>query len=313
MPGSRETRTRKKVSCRMGPRFAPRQPSRDDQTTHRHAVAIEGGDFKAMSGNCCGELNHFEAAIRYYERVTTAERADAPIRALEQLANLRVRWASTLAGNRTRACGEALGELDSAEQLLRGLLAMGKTAERYNLLGSVQKRRALLTTGEERWRAMEEMHRAYAAAFDIAGKTSPARGAYALANRLTAEVVQSWRPAGPDDDQTGAAAALDEGLSLLEAVATELSQSSTDFFDLSARADHTLLSALRSRTFDPLTRQDVEVAYVRAGLRGVAPRHRASMRDQMAFFEAMARSELGGPEGEQLASELAQLGQSLGA
>ena len=54
-----------------------------------------------------GELNHFEAAIRYYERVTTAERADAPVRALEQLANLRVRWASTLVGKDTSALGEA--------------------------------------------------------------------------------------------------------------------------------------------------------------------------------------------------------------
>jgi hypothetical protein len=94
-------------------------------------------------------------------------------------------------------------------------------------------------------------------------------------------------------------------------VATELSQSSTDFFDLSARADYTLLSALKSRTFDQLRRQDIE-GYVLAGLRGVSPRHRASMRDQMAFFEAMVRSELVGPASEKLASELALLGQSLG-
>jgi CHAT domain/Tetratricopeptide Repeats-Sensor/Lecithin:cholesterol acyltransferase len=258
-----------------------------------------------------GELDHFEAAIRYYERVTTAERAGAPVRALEQLANLRVRWARTLAGKDARALSEALGELESAERLLRGLLAVGKTAERYNLLGSLQKRRAMLTEGEQRRRALEEMRRAYAAAFDIAGKTSPARGAYPLANRLAAEVVQSWQPTGSNKGRSRAAAALDEGLTLLDAVATELSQSSTDFFDLSARADHTLLSALKSRTFDPLNCQDVVVAYVRAGLRGISPRHRASMRDQVAFFEAMAQSELIGPESEKLASELGLLGQAL--
>jgi hypothetical protein len=258
-----------------------------------------------------GELNHFEAAIRYYERVTTAEHADAPVRALEQLANLRVRWARTLAGQDTHTLGQALGELDSAERLLRGLLDIGKTAERYNLLGSLQKRRAMLTAGEERRRAVEEMRCAYAAAFDIAGKTSPTRGLYPLANRLAAEVVQSWQLTGVDD-QARAVAVFDEGLSLLDAVATELSQSSTDFFDLSARADHTLLRALKSRVLDARTRQDVEAAYVRAGLRGVSPRHRASMRDQIAFFEAMARSELVGSESAQLASELTQLGQSLG-
>jgi hypothetical protein len=104
---------------------------------------------------------------------------------------------------------------------------------------------------------------------------------------------------------------LDKGLTLLDAVATELSQSSTDFFDLSARADYTLLSALKSRTFEPRHRRDVEDEYLRAGLRGVSPRHRASMRDQVAFFEAMVQSELVGPEGEKLASELALLGQSL--
>jgi hypothetical protein len=260
-----------------------------------------------------GELNHFEAAIRYYERITTAERADIPVRALEQLANLRVRLASTLAGKGARALAEALSELDSAERLLGGLLVIGETAERYNLLGSLQKRRAMLTTGAQRRHALEAMRRAYAAAFDIAGKTSAARGAYSLANRLAVEVLQSWRPTGSDEEQTRAAAALDEGLTLLDAVATELSQASTDFFDLSARAEHTLLSALKSRTFDQLRPQDIKDAYMLAGLRGVSPRQRASMRDQVAFFEAMARSELVGSESEQLASELALLGQSLEA
>jgi hypothetical protein len=171
----------------------------------------------------------------------------------------------------------------------------------------------MLTAGAQRRRALEEMRHAYAAAFEIAGKTSPAQGAYSLANRLAAEVVQSWQPTGSNKGRTRAGAALDEGLTLLDAVATELSQSSTDFFDLLARADHTLLRALKARTFNPLTRQDVAVAYVRAGLRGVSPRHRASMRDQMAFFEAMARSELAMPASEQLAAELAQLGQALEA
>jgi hypothetical protein len=143
-----------------------------------------------------GELNHFEAAIRYYEWVTTAEQADAPVRALEQLANLRVRWARTLAGKDAGARDKALSELKSAELLLRGLLAVGETAERYNLLGSLQKRRAMLTAGRERRVALEEMRRAYAEAFEIAGKTAPARRAYPLANRLAAEVVQSWQPAG---------------------------------------------------------------------------------------------------------------------
>jgi hypothetical protein len=171
----------------------------------------------------------------------------------------------------------------------------------------------MLTAGAQRRRALEAMRHAYAAAFDIAGKTNPAQGAYALANRLAAEVVQSWQPTRSNKGRTRAATVLDEGLALLDAVATELSQSSTNFFDLSARADNTLLRALKSRQFDPLTRQGVEAAYVRAGLRGVSPRHRASMRDQMTFFEAMARSELAAPVGEQLAAELALLGQALGA
>jgi hypothetical protein len=106
---------------------------------------------------------------------------------------------------------------------------------------------------------------------------------------------------------------LDAGLTLLDVVATELSQSSTEFFDLAARADHKLLSALKSRMFDASTRQNIEAAYVQARLRGVSPRHRASMRDQIAFFEAMAQSELAGAKSKQLVSELALLRQSLGS
>jgi hypothetical protein len=258
-----------------------------------------------------GELRHFEPAIRYYEKVTAAEHADAPVSALEQLVNLRVRWARSLAAQKGQQTGQALDQLRAAEQMLESLLALGKTAERYGLLGSLQKRRAMLVaTPSERERALEAMRQAYAAAYDIAAANHE-EAAHPLANRLAAEVVQSWKRAAAAGDGAPPAAALEAGLALFGELAAELGQSSTDFFHLSARADHKLLTALRARRLDPAAMQDITAEYVQAGLRGVSPRHRASMRDQLAFFEAMARAELAAAEGQSLAAALARLGPAL--
>ncbi|MGH7302052.1 MAG: CHAT domain-containing protein, partial [Candidatus Rokuibacteriota bacterium] len=48
---------------------------------------------RAALGAAYGELDQFESAVQHYEMLRTARNADAPISALEQLANLRVRWA----------------------------------------------------------------------------------------------------------------------------------------------------------------------------------------------------------------------------
>jgi len=68
--------------------------------------------------------------------MTTTPKADMPIRDLERLANLRVRWAAKLGVENDRMRHAALDHLDRAEELLRGLIASGETEERYNMLAA---------------------------------------------------------------------------------------------------------------------------------------------------------------------------------
>jgi hypothetical protein len=248
-----------------------------------------------------GDLGDFAQADQYFSRMAAAGRADAPMSALEQLSNLRVRHATALAGEDRQKRREALRLLRETETVLGNLVAMGRSSERYSLLGSLYKRRAMLVEGPARRAALEAMRRAYARAFDIAGRDEPSARAYALGNRLAADVVLSWRAPGRrgrDDVRTGLRAHAE--------IAEALRRTSTAYFDLAATADGRLLSELAKGALPPPTRRRVQEAFVQAGLRGVAPRHRASFRDQLSFYTAMV-TELPARRGRALKAALDEL------
>ena len=94
-----------------------------------------------------GELGEFGTAIELYTRAVRHERADAPIRALEQLGNLQVREAQRLAEatatpnpsrDVTRLLNDSLRWLTHAAQL-------SETGERMAMLASYYKKRAAMT------------------------------------------------------------------------------------------------------------------------------------------------------------------------
>jgi uncharacterized protein YejL (UPF0352 family) len=184
----------------------------------------------------------------------------------------------------------AVKHLARAKALLQGLLARGKTPERLSMMGSVSMRQAMLSTDARR-AALEAMRDSYAEALKFAREGGPKARAYPLANCLAAQVVLGWQephtPAAPSE----VVKASEAGLIDLKAVATELAMSSTDFWDLSAMADFKLLTALIACVLDPGQCEDVATEYIRAGLRGVLPRHRASMLDQIRFYRLMADTE----------------------
>ena len=256
----------------------------------------------AAVGQAFGDLDDFAQADQYFSRMTASDRADAPMSALEQVSNLRVRHAATLAGKDPRKVREALRLLRQTETVLRNLVAIGATSERYSLLGSLYKRRAMLVRAPARRAALEEMRRAYARAFDIVRRDDPSGRAYALGNRLAAEVVLGWRGAGRrgrDDVRTGLRAYGD--------IAEELRRRSTAYFDLAATADWRLLSELARGALPAAASRRVREAFVHAGLRGVVPRHRASFRDQLGFYTAMSATELPRARGRDLKAALDEL------
>ena len=80
-----------------------------------------------------GDLGDFGQADDYFSRMAACEHADAPMSALEQLWNLRVRHASEMAQKDPRKVSEALRLLRQAETALKNLEAVGESSERSSL------------------------------------------------------------------------------------------------------------------------------------------------------------------------------------
>ncbi len=249
-----------------------------------------------------GDLDDFAQADQYFSRMAASDRADAPMSALEQLSNIRVRHAAALAGEDPRKVREALRLLRETERVLGNLVAIGASSERYSLLGSLYKRRAILVRGRARRAALEEMQRAYARAFDLAGRDDSSVRAYALGNRLASDVILGWSGRGRRGGDE-----LRKGLRTYAEIAEELRRKSTAFFELAATADYLLLSELAKGALSTAARRRVQEAFVQAGLRGVVPRHRASFRDQLGFYAAMSVTELRGARGRALKASLDEL------
>ena len=262
----------------------------------------------AKAADAFSQAGEFERAIGYYEKVVNAERATAPIAALEQLANCRVRLAGQLLRRDPPDSERARALLRQAEDSLRQLLAIGATSERYALLGGTLKRRAQLPgiKAESRRKSLSGMLKAYKSAFEL----SRDRGeptAYALANQVAAAVVLGW-DGNPDGQDAGE---VDELLAELRRQAEALSATRTDAFLLSAAADSALLDVLAARTADEEDWRRVHDAFAQVLSRGAAPRARESMSSQLQFLRSMVEAELSKDDGEALAERLELLERSI--
>jgi pimeloyl-ACP methyl ester carboxylesterase/tetratricopeptide (TPR) repeat protein len=248
----------------------------------------DSADLCARAAHAFAELSRFERAIYYYERVLRAEPANAPIRALEQLVNCKVRWAATLVGPDGSDVEKATALLDDAERILHHLMDLSATSERWSLLGGLMKRRAMVTRDPKaRRKALERMSEAYKRAYDISRQRGTA-DAYPLGNQIAADVVLSWRTNGT---RRRAAAGVSASLKELETLASELGGSRTDVFSLSAAADRLLLHALLKRELDEKTCAGVLERLLSALSRGATARQRDSMRTQFHFFRRLMETD----------------------
>ena len=241
-------------------------------------------DVCALAAQAFLELGQFEKAIGYYQRMLKAEKANAPMLAVEQLASCRSRWAGVLLHQTPPDTAAAQQLLQQAEDALDSLIALGPTSERYSLLGSVFKRRALMSIkAAARRQALRGMSRAYKQAYDVS-RENQAGDAYPLSNQIAADVVLSWHARPPND----VAAALED----LRRLAGSLAGTRTDTFSLTAQADCLLLDALSRRKLDEPTRVAIAQAFARALSRGASSKARASIGSQFQFFARLAATEL---------------------
>lgn len=137
-----------------------------DEMAHRSTQRWKGAVVAYELASAYGELGEFDRAIAQYERALASTRAQAPVKALEQVGNLKVRRAQQLArANQGAVTSAATALADQALQHLQAALAIGATTERLALLASYHKKRATfdvedrpahLTSAVERyWQAYE--------------------------------------------------------------------------------------------------------------------------------------------------------------
>ncbi|MBF1165390.1 MAG: CHAT domain-containing protein [Dechloromonas agitata] len=252
-------------------------------------------EVQAALGLAWGEARRWPEAIACLEAALTADKGDCSMKALEQYANFRVRYAAELwqkasrqsARNREMTRQEQIERIESAILDLDTLCRRAPTTERLNLLGSAYKRLALIEDeGPRRTEALVNMAEHYRLAYERK------RDAYAFTNWLAGSLLTRQRgetlatvdPASQQRD--------------LEALLRELAQrneADPNFWDSASLADLQLIRLLSQPAGPPRKRGDTSLppamtvlaTYRNAIARGASPREVSSVAEHIAFLIAL--------------------------
>ncbi|MEZ5446355.1 MAG: CHAT domain-containing protein [Gammaproteobacteria bacterium] len=278
-------------------------------------------DVCASLGVLYGEAGDYEQALEYLDRLTTADRAEFPVRALEHRANIRVklafqRWLEARgerggsAAERERLIVACRQEIAGAIAEIESLMRFGATAERRALLGSAQKRMAALQSDvKARVQALREMARAYREAFVAvtpagaaqeppppgapgAAESAPAPSserdlhAYSLTNWVTANLMLKWYRAPTDEGWQRALHAYCP-IAVEQAAARERTDPS--YWNSVVAPDCRLVAALASGLIEDAEAAEIGAGYRAALERGSSRREFGSVLDHVEFLIEMAR------------------------
>lgn len=144
-------------------------------------------EVRSALGRACGEIDLFEKAVAHYEKVLDIEKAMFPVRAIEQLCNIKARLAVSVAAEDSRRAAKLIEA--AAKQLDLLIQTLKPTSERYCLQGSVAKRKAvIMTASDEKIEALKAMANYYQEAIKLE-KAHNTITPYPLQNWLTAKVL----------------------------------------------------------------------------------------------------------------------------
>jgi CHAT domain-containing protein len=246
----------------------------------------EDAELQAAFGNAYGDLGMIDKAIEAYTLAVRSEKAWAPIRAIEQLANLLVRRAARQAQPDARkVIREAIATLKHLPKLADGR----PTSERLSLLGSCCKRLAFVTAGKERMDALKEMSRWYKLAYERKQENAEPDRYYPLLNWLLAENLRALL-----DGKLQVPKDMDALLTQAEADAAAAYVDDPQFWHAVAVADVVLGRALLTGDLHLSARQaGVVEAYLKPWRRGASALQFASVLEQIDFVAAVLKDDTG--------------------
>ena len=225
------------------------------------------------------------AAIKWYERAVAAEDGTAATKAIEQLANLRVRKAWNDVNRalkdggksaRARAIGDARKEIDAGIELLEKLLSIQPSMERWSMLGSAYKRLAMVldAAGEPSGKAIAEMKSRYRRA-ELAGRKAKLPNVfYPMLNLIATELVSPGRARKPLDR--------DQVAEIRQALELQM-RDDPEFWAAAGQIELTMYEALASREGLPSRLRQIMAAYQDLNARVKAKSMWASVYDQVGF------------------------------
>jgi CHAT domain-containing protein len=134
------------------------------------------------------ELYELEKSCIVYESLFRMERANFSFAARERYCNVKIKQLMHAYRQEDISAASAISTMKKVAKDLEGLLQIGKTAERYNLLGGVWKSIAAITTTKtEKRSSWEKSFDAYKSGYAVNG---PSSAVYPLTNMLQVLQVQ---------------------------------------------------------------------------------------------------------------------------
>ncbi len=253
-------------------------------------------DVAAALGYAWGEIAEYRKAAEWLDQAIRADKGRCDLLAVEQCANFHVRAAAEDWGRlRSAKAGKAkagkrlalIREITSARDVLQSLVSIGATVERWNLIGSANKRLASVTDDpDERKQALSQMEIYYGKAYAKTRGADESPDLYAFGNWALARVLAFL--AGNRYEAAWQQAIKDECQKALEVARNNLETRSNDFWAMTAEADIRLVllmvnpRASQQQMSD--TAADILDIYRVAGRRGASRREWASVREHLDFL-----------------------------
>jgi pimeloyl-ACP methyl ester carboxylesterase/tetratricopeptide (TPR) repeat protein len=249
-------------------------------------------DVAAALGTVYGELGDYERAIDHLDKAMAANKAEFPVKALEQRANYRVKHALQFRQTADKTEKDiTLDEIERAIDELNFLISLTptkgqlSTKERLSLLGSAYKRQAWLqSTKAKRKTALEEMRNNYQLAFNK-GLESKNIDAYPLTNWITAEVILSWFDKHHDQSWKQD---LPGWVTQAIADAKQKMSVNPEYWDSVVEPDCLLMMGLINGEFKAEDIKRIVEGYRLATERGASEKDKAALREHIEFLIYMA-------------------------
>lgn len=255
-----------------------------------HPLWLNNARLLAALGEAFGEVHMFKEAVDFYEKAVVNKGAGASIKAIEQSANLTVRFAVREFEENPRAYPRLRRKItDQIKKMHQLMDNIGETSERWSIIGSAYKRLSQISAGSKDQKAcndaLQQMETAYRAASEYD------KSSYPLTNALTANIVRRLRAGKPD---RGNLTALKSEVANAVALAKKEAQAAGDSFWAKTAGANTLLmdylcklASGKLKSFDEKIKNELVKEYAQAWKHFGSARELNSIIEQYDFLASV--------------------------